>query len=272
MKRVLALHDLCVFSKSSLSVVLPVMEALGVECGALPTALLSTQTDGFPELESIDLTDEIPRFYERVRSWGYSFDAVYTGYLASSEQVDIVTRIMQEEGSLSFVDPVLGDGGELYSTFTEKNVGEMRRLISHADVITPNITEAEILTGGAKKESYGNRDIEELMDKLLLSGPGKIVITSIPIAGGYLANAAYEDGMIRTFSYEDLDFPLPGCGDLFASLTLGLMLKGGNFFSSVHTAGIIASDAVEWAKKHGRERRLGVSLIPVMDEIKRRIF
>ena len=273
MKRVLALHDLCVFSKSSLSVVIPVMEALGVECGAVPTAILSTQTDGFPSLESLDLTDDIPRFYTKVKSWGYSFDAVYSGYLASSHQAGIVRDIMTEEkDALRFVDPVLGDGGELYSTFGQSDVDGMKSLIRHADVITPNITEAVILTGSEKKESYTNHDLEELMEKLLSFGPDRVVITSVPLANGLLANAAHEKGSMRIFSYEDLGFSLPGCGDLFASLTLGLMMRGGNFFSSVHTAGLMATDAVKWAIRHGRERRLGVSLIPVMDEIKRRVI
>ena len=272
MKRVLAIHDLAVFSKSSLSVVIPVMEALGVECGAIPTALLSTQTDGFPSLESLDLTDDIPRFYSKVKSWGYSFDAVYSGYLASSRQAETVRSIMESEGCLSFVDPVLGDGGELYSTFTDENVEEMKGLVRHADVITPNITEALILTGLPARDGWSNRDIEGLLDALLTFGEKKIVVTSVPLENGMLGNVAYENGNMRIFSYEDLGASYPGCGDLFASLTLGLMMRGGNFFSSVHTAGLIASDAVRWALRHDRERRLGISLIPVMDEIKRRVI
>ena len=134
MSSVVAIHDLSLWSKSSLSVVLPVLEAMNHEVFMLPTMILSTQSDGYPILVKKDLSADIYSFYEQVKEYGYSFDAVYSGYLGNAEIIESVDRIMKEEDALTLVDPVLGDNGELYQGMVEENIASSRKLVEHADI------------------------------------------------------------------------------------------------------------------------------------------
>ncbi len=270
MSNIIAIHDLSLWSKSSLSLAIPVLEAMGHEVFSLPTALLSTQSDGYEELEKIDLSGELMRFYERIKSYGYKFDAVYSGYLGNSETVKSVERIIDEERAFTLIDPVLGDGGRLYQGMEKENVDALRRLVRKADVITPNMTEASILTETDMKASYSNSDISMIVGLLENIGPEKGVITSVPLALGRLSNVAYDGDDIRIFSFEDEGISYPGSGDLFASLFLSLLFKGSSFFPSVKISGEITSSAVKYSKDIRRERRLGVTLSSVMSEIRER--
>ncbi len=269
MPSAIAIHDLSLWSKSSLSVVLPVLEAMGIEVFSLPTSILSTQSDGFEDLKIIDMENSILDYYEKVKSYGYSFDAIYSGYLGNSETAHSVEKIIVRENALALIDPVLGDNGELYQSLEESNVRTLRKLIGKADIITPNITEACLLTGRGHESAYSNRKISGIIRDLRVLGPEKGVITSVPLEIGRMANVAYVDEEIRIFSYEDLSVSYPGSGDLFASLLLSLILDDNSFFPSVKVSGEITTRAVEYAKVTKRERRMGISLIPVMNDIRK---
>ena len=269
----LALHDLSCYSKSSITVVLPVMEALGVETAVIPTAILSTQTDGFDDIYIEDREREMAEIASRLEGLHVSFDGVYTGFLSSEIEVDAVIRIIERQEGLKLVDPVMGDGGELYQTVTRSHAERMARLVRKADIITPNLTEAMMLTGlddGIRK--LGQRDIHDLIDVLRSFGPEKGVITSIPLVSGGLGNAAWSGKEIRLFSYEDLGVSFPGAGDLFASVLYGLTLRGDSFFGSALHAEEIACRAIEESLKSGRERRLGIELYPALKEMSRRML
>ncbi len=269
----LALHDLSCYSKSSLTVVLPVMEALGVEAAVIPTAILSTQTDGFDDIYIEDREHEMTDIASRLEGLGVTFDGVYTGFLSSESEVDAVMRIVERQEGLKLVDPVMGDGGELYQTVTRSHAERMARLVRKADIITPNLTEAMILTGledGLRK--LGQGDIKDLVDVLRSLGPGRGVITSIPLLAGGLGNVAWDGDEKRIFQYDDLGVSYPGSGDLFASVLFALVLRGESFFGSVSHATAIATYAIAESKRHGRERRLGIELYPVMKEIRRRML
>lgn len=266
---ILAIHDLSSYGKSSLTVVMPVLEALGSECSPLPTALLSTQTDGFDELYVVDFTkdmEEIERVHE---SLNLKFDGIYSGYLGSNEQISIVERLIKHYNAFALVDPVLGDGGELYQTMDESSVSNMRKLIKHASLITPNYTEALLLTEREYVPRLDNKAIKELVDALKAIGPEEGVITSVPIAMG-ICNVGYDKDEIRLFPFEELDASFPGSGDLFASLLISLIMKKLSFFSSIKIATEISSYAILESKRQGRERRRGIMLSPVFKEIKRR--
>ena len=268
---VLALHDLSCYSKSSITVVLPVMEALGVETAVIPTAILSTQTDGFDDIYSEDREREMLLIYSRLKALGISFDGVYSGYLSSESEIDTISSILSSESGLKLVDPVMGDGGELYQTITRQHAERMAKLVRKADVITPNFTEAMILSGledGMRK--VGQQEIHDLVSVLRAMGPEMGVITSVPLIAGGLGNIAWKGKEIRMFQYDDLGVSYPGSGDLFASVLFALLVRGESFFGAVSHATGIATYAIAYSKEHGRERRLGIELKPVMDEIRRR--
>ena len=245
---VLAIHDFSCYSKSSLTVALPVLEALSVEAAALPAALLSTQTDGFDDIYIRDLADDMVRISDRFSSLGIAFDGIYSGFLASERQIGIVSSLIDRYDTLTLVDPVMGDNGELYQTVTEGHARAMARLARKADIITPNFTEASIIA-----------DIEFILSDI-----------SIPLEAGGLGNAAWDGEEIRLFQYDDIGVSYPGSGDLFASILFALSVKGNSFFGSVLHATSIASIAIASAKVKGRERRLGIELAPVMAELRRR--
>ena len=270
---VLAVHDLSCYSKSSLTVVLPVLEALGVETAVLPTALLSTQTDGFDGIFVQDEHEAMRKILDHFKRLELRFDGVYSGFLGSAEEIETVKYAASAFSSFLLVDPVMGDNGELYQTVSDELCSEMITLVKHADIITPNFTEAMILTGlddGFKKQ--GPRAIKDQITVLRSLGPKRGVITGIPLEAGGLGNAAWDGDEIRLFQYDDLGVSYPGSGDLFASLLFALVVKGGSFFGSVGHATSISTNAVLDAKIKGRERRLGIALSPVMDEIRRRML
>lgn len=269
MPDVLAMHDLSCYGKSSLNVIMPVLEALGSECSALPTALLSTQSDGFDDLFMLDLSDSMKSIFHLHQKLNLSFDALYSGFLGSSSQIKIVEDLIKHYNAFTLVDPVLGDGGKLYQTMTEESVKAMKSLVRLASLITPNYTEALLLTDSdIAKVRLNNRDIEELVSKLKAIGPDKGVITSVPVIMG-MCNVAYNGEDVRMFSFEEIGASFPGSGDLFASLLLGLTMKEYNFFLSVKIATEIASHAIAESAKRGRERRRGIMLDPVFQEIRR---
>lgn len=268
MKTALAIHDLSCYAKSSLTVVLPVLESAAVECAVLPTAILSSQSDGFGNLYSVSQSESCHEIMERWSAEGLVFDSVYSGYLDSPRQCDLVleaVRRFSKPGTLILTDPVLGDGLELYQTMDEEQIGAMRSLIAHASIITPNWTEAQLLVDGkAEKESCSAHEAEEYARKLSLLSGAKVVITSVPSFPGQLVNLAYDGKEVRIFSNEMLSPSYPGCGDLFASLLLSLLLSGWAFFPAVRKAGEIATYALSVSLREGRERRMGVAVAPAI--------
>ena len=270
---VLAIHDLSCYSKSSLTVVIPVLEALSVETAVLPTAILSTQTDGFDDLYIEDKHAAMKEIMKHFKSLHLSFDGVYSGFLGSADEIETVIDAISSFPGLAFVDPVMGDDGELYPSLSEDLPSHMLRLVKKADIITPNLTEAMMLTGlddGIRK--LGQRDIKDLIDVLRSFGPRQGVITSIPLVAGGLGNAAWDGNEIRLFSYDDLGSSFPGAGDLFASVLYALTIRGDSFFGSALHAQEIASYAVQSSLRNGRERRLGIELYPALREISRRML
>ena len=148
--RVAAIHDMSGFGRCSLTVAIPVLSAMGVQCCPLPTAFLSTHTGGFQGFTFLDMTEEMPRVAEHWKSLGLTFSAIYSGFLGSERQIGIVADFIREfrtPGTVVVVDPVMGDDGQAYQTYTPAMCGGMARLAELADVITPNATEAAFLLG-----------------------------------------------------------------------------------------------------------------------------
>jgi pyridoxine kinase len=180
-KKVAAIHDLSGMGRVSLTVVIPILSSMGFQVCPLPTAILSNHTQ-YPDFTFLDLTDEMPRIIAEWKRLEVEFDAIYTGYLGSPRQIQIVSdfiRDFRRKDSLTVIDPVLGDNGKLYSNFNESMVAEMQHLVTHADVITPNLTELFYLLDRPYKESNTDQELKEYLRCLSDKGPEVVIITGV---------------------------------------------------------------------------------------------
>lgn len=228
LKKVAAIHDLSGYGRCSLSVILPVMSAMGVQVCPVPTAILSTHTGGYGEVAKIDLTDYMEASLDHYIRLGLSFDCVYTGYLSSVAQVDHCRDYMcRYKSALKVVDPVMGDHGKLYRSFTSEMVKGICQLVSAADIITPNLTEAAILLGEETTTApLSTAEARSMLARLVKKGPKWAVITGVTLATGEYANICYDSEHNSYWkSVSDyLPVSYPGTGDIFAAvLTAGIL-------------------------------------------------
>lgn len=239
MKRIATVQDLSCVGKCSLSIALPVLSAMGVECCVMPTAVLSAHTafDGFV---SRDLTELLAPVSAHWQQLGLTFDALYTGYLASSAQVEFVEEFFDRfggENTLRFVDPVMADQGRLYAGFDEDFPEQMRRLCTRADIITPNITEACLLTGLPYREEHEESYLRELLEKLLAVGPHTVILTGVRPVDGRMGVAAMDaSGALSVHLTEYIPVVFHGSGDLFASACVGYLTLGKSTAEAIRRA------------------------------------
>lgn len=256
-----AIHDLSCYAKSSLTVVLPTLEVMLVEACPVPTALLSSQTDGFSSYTFTDTTEALKQILSAWRSLDLGFDAIYTGFLGSSEQVLSIRAFIQAQRAranpLVLVDPVLGDDGSLYGPMKEADVDSMRILSCDADVITPNVTEAALLLGEPYQEHMDEQTARSWARKLSLLTQAKVAITSVNLTSGK-AIACSDEKTEFLVPYQHMHASYPGCGDLFASLLLGFLLNKESFRTAVMASATYTSLAIERTLLAGYERRHGV--------------
>lgn len=238
MKRIASIQDFSCIGSCSQTIALPVLSAMGVECAALPTALLSAHTafDGFV---SLDLTPQLPAIMAHWRAMHLRFDAVYTGYLASAEQVGLVGALldgMDERPALTLIDPVMGDNGALYAGFSDAFPQAMRALCGRADVLTPNVTEACLLTGTAYSPVQDAAQTRRLLERLLELGCRAAVLTGLRVDGDMAVAALQRDGtgtLVRTSYIPEV---FHGTGDLFASTCAGALVQGASLERAVRLA------------------------------------
>lgn len=263
MKRIATIQDFSCVGRCSLTVALPVISAAGVECCCVPTAVLSNHT-GFPSFYSRDLTDDLEKFSGEFKVNGITFDAIYTGYLATSSQVEYVLGFISDfrrDGSCVFIDPVMGDDGKLYAQITEDYAEKMRLLCAEADVITPNLTEACLLLGREYREDPAETDIEEMLRGLIALGTKRAVITGLPdpTRAGRIGWYAMESGgrIFKSFS-KKYDIPCMGTGDIFASAMLAAMVRGRSFAEALRIAEDFTAEAVAVTADDPERRFYGV--------------
>jgi len=272
-KRVAAIHDLSGFGRSSLAVVIPILSTMGIQVCSVPTAVLSTHTGDFEGYSFVDLTDSLPGFFAHWKGLGLDFDCFYTGFLGSSRQINIISQSIddfsRENETLVVIDPVMGDNGSLYSTMGQDMVKEMRRLITKADVITPNFTEAAFLLDKPYNLNIKEQELKDWLLKLSEMGPEKVIITSAPAPGTPKTTSvvAYnrEDNRFWKVSCVYIPAHYPGTGDAFTSVIVGSLLQGDNLPVALDrgvqfiTAAIRASYGTTYPKREGvlLERVLG---------------
>ncbi|MDR2286109.1 MAG: pyridoxamine kinase [Prevotellaceae bacterium] len=264
-KRVLAIHDISCFGRCSLTVALPIISAAGIETTVLPTAVLSTHTGGFTGFTYRDLTQDILPVVNHWHDLGLEFDAVYTGFLGSFEQVDIVSSIfdmLKKEGVLIVVDPVMADYGKLYSLFPPNFPDGMRKLCRKADVIVPNLTEAAFLLNEPYHDGpHTSEEIEHILCSLSSLGPKYVVVTGVSYDGIQLGSASY-DANTCEFSYTcetRIDPMYHGTGDVFASALVAALL-GGRTLAEANTIAVRFTVAsIARTKEAATDNRFGVN-------------
>ena len=264
-KRAAAIHDISGLGRCSLTVILPILSAAGIETGVLPTAFLSTHTGGLPGYTCRDLTSELLPAARHWKSLGLHFDALYSGFLGSFEQISIVSeifRMLKSDDTLVLVDPVFADHGKLYATCTPQMADGMRDLCQNADIIVPNLTEASYLLGREYREGqYNRREVEEMLRSLTRLGPKSAVITGVSFEPGRLGAAGYDSasGEFCCSLFPRVDGSYPGTGAIFASVLLGARLNGDPLSKAVDAAVQFTGDAIQrtWLAK--TDPRFGVN-------------
>jgi pyridoxine kinase len=272
-KRVAAIHDLSGVGKCSLTVALPVLCAMGAEVCALPTAVLSTHTGGISGFTYRDLTDDLPRVVRHWASLGLKFDAVYTGFASSAEQLKAMRDALpslRSTDTLMFIDPVMGDAGKLYKTYTPEMADATRELCAVADVITPNRTEAALLTRtdlttGVRPEA----EIRALCRKLSDLGQRRVALTGVETSGGRVGAAAWDAGTEEfvIHSAPIVEGAWHGTGDLFASVTLGALMLGRALPEAVGIATAFTHGCIARTKLNGTDPRFGVAFECALGEL-----
>lgn len=250
MKRAVTIQDISCFGKCSLTVALPVISAMGIETAVIPTAVLSTHTGGFEGYTFRDLTGDIPKIAAHWQKLGLGFDAIYTGYLGSPAQAQMVSDffdIFGGEHVLRIVDPVMGDSGRLYAGFTDELVSGMRKLCSEADYIMPNTTEASMLLGIPYEEVCGEAHAKDILRGLAELGCKYPVLTGVRGDNERHGAAAYDPVTGEfCFSYSrHIDRQIHGTGDIFASVFTGAVIRGKSLSRSLEMAVRFTADCIE---------------------------
>jgi pyridoxine kinase len=263
-KRVAAIHDISCAGRCSLTVALPVISAAGIETDIIPTAVLSTHTGGFNGYTFRNLTDDILPIAEHWNSLGIQFDAIYTGYLGSFRQLDIMRHVfdlLALDDTLVVIDPVMGDSGRLYSAFDETFPAGMRRLCNRADLIVPNMTEAAFMLGEPYAEPpYTREFIRGMLYRLADLGADKIVLTGVSFDSDTVGAACFDvsDGSFYYANGPRIEGFYHGTGDVFASTLTAALISGCNLANSVQTAVDFTVGCVRRTHDAGTDTRYGV--------------
>lgn len=242
-KKILTVQDISCFGQCSLTVALPIISACGVEAAILPSAVLSTHTAGFKGFTFRDLTEDIPGIVDHWEREGISFNAIYTGYLGSKRQIDLVADMFARLATpdcIRIVDPAMADHGKMYFGFDEEFAANMAQLCGAADIVLPNITEAAVIVGEPFIESgYDEAYIRRLMEKLLALGAKTVVLTGVSYDPQRLGIAVLHkgDAEISYYFHERLPKNSHGTGDIFASAFTGALMRGK---TALEAAGIAA--------------------------------
>ncbi len=263
MKRIVTVQDLSCVGRCSLTVALPIISAMGVETSVLPTALLSSHTL-FPDPAICDLTQQIPSITDHWKKIGVRFDGIYTGYLGSLSQLDMMAGFIDEFGGEGFVfiDPVMGDHGRLYSGFTREYVSRMARFCGRGDIIVPNITEACLmLERDYLGDSYTEADLREILLGLTGLGAHKAVLTGVSMEPGKLGAAAYDGDRGEYFLCmgDRTEGSFHGTGDIFASVCVGSLAQGYSLGQAVEAAVEFTCESIRLTAAEQRDRRFGVN-------------
>ncbi|MCQ2374948.1 MAG: pyridoxamine kinase [Salinivirgaceae bacterium] len=272
MKRIVTIQDVSCVGKCSLTVALPIISAMGVETAIIPTAVLSTHTM-FKGFTFDDLTDQIRPIWEHWLNEGIKFDAIYTGYLGSFEQLNLMSEFIDKfgaEGALKVIDPCMADNGSLYPGFTQEFALEMAKLCSKADIVVPNLTEASFMLQTPYVASgYNVEYVKDVLHKLAALGAKKVVLKGVVFDAeqpglsnvvGKIGIASLDSttGEIDWYFHEKQSQSFHGTGDIFASVLTGAMMRGLSLHDSYALAGDFVVESIKQTLSHEPHNNYGV--------------
>lgn len=270
-KKVAAINDLSGIGRVALTTIIPILSNMGIQVCPFPTVILSTHPGGFEGYSFVDLTDSMRPYMESWKNNKAEFDCIYSGFLASTSQVDIVIDFIEEfksDSNIVVVDPVMGDHGKLYSTMDGNMVIKMRNLVKDADIITPNLTEALYLLGKENMEDINEKKIKDMLVELSSFGPRIVVITSAPedIVEENVNVFAYDRVDDKFFKVSSKKIPkdFPGTGDIFTSVLIGKLLNGKDTYSALKEASEFVFLGIKESVKYSYPKREGILLEKVL--------
>lgn len=245
-------NDLSGFGRCSLTVSLPIISSMGISCGVVPTAILSNQTE-YPEYTLLDFTPYMEDYLTKWKSLNFQFDGIYTGFLGSFKQISIIRKMIEDFSfSKIIVDPVMGDHGVIYDSYTDELCDGMRELVKLSTIATPNLTELCILTGNTYHTDIHDNEIQQMCVELHENGAQKIIVTGLE-HNNMLGNAIYDPENPNSFEiiYDKKILPLrPGTGDVFASIIAGNSINNVGLHDSVRQAMDFICTCLESSSEH----------------------
>lgn len=271
--KVAAIHDMSGIGRCSMTVIIPIMSALGCQVCPLPTALLSNHSE-YKYFYFFDFTDYMEDYYSYWEKNNAEFDCLYSGFIGSEKQINIMIEIIDKMKKHNYplivVDPVMGDHGEVYKTYTDDMIKKMSQLVNKADIITPNLTEAGILLGETYNgETINIENLKKYLNALCAMGPKIALITGITTDEGEHINACFnkETNEYWKVPFDFVDKRYPGTGDLFTSLFTGYLLNGRKLPEAMEESSIFVSKAVSVTFEANTQSSEGVLFEKIMKEL-----
>lgn len=273
-KKIAIINDISGYGRCSTSVILPIISHLGVQGCALPTAIFSNHT-GFPSFFVQDFTGSMPAYIREWQKLDLQFDGIMTGFLGSARQISIVQDFITQfrnPHTHVLIDPVMGDNGHMYPTYTEKLCREMKRLIAYADIVTPNLTEACFLTETPYRETGWHRsELTQMSHKLLDMGARNVVITGIKMGNGSIGNVVTTASTSTIFQRQQIvEQTRSGTGDVFAAILGADAVNGVEFPTSVKRASRFVRQALVETLKTETAHNTGIDFECVLDHLRRK--
>ena len=268
--RIAAIHDMSGFGRCSLTVAIPILSAMGLQCCPLPTAFLSTHTGGFENFTFLDMTEEMPKVADHWKSLHLHFQAIYSGFLGSERQIGIVSDFIQSfrnADTIVVVDPVMGDHGEVYQTYTPAMCEGTAHLAEQADVITPNLTEAALLLGTPYTSlPTGHSGCREIVEALSLNGHRSVVLTGASSAPELTGAMCFDarTGHTELIQTQHIPQAFLGTGDIFTSVLTGALVKGNSLANATRQAVDFVHACAERTAKQNIPMREGVDFEPLL--------
>ena len=249
-KKIAVINDFCGFGRCSIAVALPIISAMHIQCCPLPTAVFSDHT-GFESFFCTDFTDHMQAYADEWEKLSLRFDGIATGFLGSAQQIDLVKRFLERfktEKTKVLVDPVMGDYGKLYPTYTEDLASRMHELLSFADLLTPNLTEACILANKPYREDFTQAELTELCEALAAGGPQQIVISGIHL-GEDLGNFVFSNGKTSMICAHRVGGYRSGTGDVFGAILAADLVNDVPLDVSVRKAADFIAKTIAYTQK-----------------------
>ena len=251
-KKIALINDVTGFGRCSIAVMAPIVSAMKIQAVTIPTAVLSAHTQ-FPEYYFDDYTSKMRDYIQTYKDLNLSFDAIASGFLGSEEQVDIVIdfcKTFKKNASFTLVDPVMGDYGKLYETYTPTLCEKMKALVHYADILTPNLTELCTLTDVEyRTEGFTDAELGEMCRKLTEQGPEHIVVTGIPYNSKQIMNYVYSKGEEpRIVMVDRIGGDRSGTGDVISSIIAGMYMNGHDFYESVKKAAEFVTKCIRYCE------------------------